>query len=191
MHINNNHTDGLTVKNIQPKELPSLLAFYVNQMYKIEVSNFVVIADNRKGILYVNSNRSIPQEDINGFLEVITFPNYWVNENDLPTGQFLDYVYYKYGFHAYRALLDSHTWHMEQKEKCKAEEASKAILPLIEQEINRENPIVKYDERLISNLYCAGLNANKKTPKNITNYENLYVFYFGYLLGAGKLKGVL
>ncbi|MDE5892461.1 MAG: hypothetical protein K2H45_06040 [Acetatifactor sp.] len=144
------------------------------------------MTDRKEETLFVN--KKVPQEDIDGFLEVIAFPDYWVADDEAPTGQFLDYVYHKYGFHTYKALLDAHTWQMEQKEKKHAEETAKRIIPLIEKEVNSENPIVKYDERLMHEIWNAGFNKGGKTPKNSTNYENVYVFYLGYLMGAGMLK---
>ena len=144
------------------------------------------MTDNKEETLYVN--KKVPKKDIEGFLEVIVFPGYWVADDKVLTGQFLDYVFHKYGFHTYRVLFDAHFWQMEQKEKKQAEEAAKAIIPLIEKEMNSETPIVEYNERLISEIWCAGYDLNRKTPKNITNYGSVYEFYFGYLLGAGVLK---
>lgn len=135
---------------------------------------------NKEETLFVN--RKVPKKDIDGFLEVIMFPDYAVNDDEEPTGQFLDYTYHKYGFHAYRALLDAHTWQMEQKEK------AKAIIPLIENEIESETPIVRYDENLFK-VYCAGRDRKGKTPKNISGFSSVYLFYLGYLMGAGKMKG--
>ncbi len=178
----------MQVEKITPKELTSDLIFRLNHLYHAELGEFIVMADNRKEILYVN--KKVPKKDIDGFLKVVMFPDYAVADDDAPTGQFLDYVYKKYGFSAYRALMDIHSWRMEQKEKKQAEEAAKAIIPLIEKEVNSENPIIKYDEFLNFEIWKHGFHLGKSTPKNTTNYGSVYEFYFGYLLGSGLLKGV-
>lgn len=107
----------MQVVKITPKELTLDLIFRLNHLYHAELGEFVVMADNRKEILYVN--KKVSKKDIDGFLEVIMFPEYAVADDDAPTGQFLDYVYHKYGFHTYMALMDAHSWRMEQKEKAR------------------------------------------------------------------------
>ncbi len=146
----------------------------------------MAITNYRKGVLYVN--HTVPQRDIEGFLKVIMFPGYAVADEESETGAFLDYVHEKYGFGAYRVLMDSHKWYMEQKEKARAKEAAKAIIPLIEKEVDSENPIVEYGERLIHEVYCAGLDRKEETPRNISRFSSIYVFYLGYLMGAGMLN---
>ena len=80
---------------------------------------------------------------------------------------------------------------IEDEVKKKAEEAVKVILPLIEKEVNSETPIAKFDERLMFEIWHAGNNLDKRTPKNIVGYGSVYGFYFGYLMGAGMLKEVM
>lgn len=175
----------MTVKKIHPKELAEDLVFRLNHLYHAELGEFIVMADNRKEILYVN--KKVPEKDIDGFLEVVMFPDYAVADDESPTGRFLDYVYEKYGFSTYRALMDIHEWQMERKEKAGAEERAEAIIPLIEKEVDSENPIVKYDEFLNSEIWKHGFHLDRPTPKNTSNYGNVYEFYFGYLMGAGML----
>lgn len=178
----------MEVKKIAPMELPGDLLFRLNHLYHAKLEEFVVMADNRKEILYVN--KKVPKKDIDGFLEVIMFPGYAVADDESPVVRFLDHVYEKYGFGTYRALMDIHSWRMEQKEKKWAEEAAKTIIPMIEKEVNSETPIVEYDELLNFEIWKHGFKLNKHTPKNKTSYGSVYEFYFGYLLGAGLLKGV-
>ena len=179
----------IEIKKIQPKELPTECVFRLNYLYHAELGEFVAITDRKDKILYVN--HTVPQKDIKGFLEVIEYPEYAVAEPETKTGEFLDYVYRKYGFSTYLALTDAHSWRMEQREKKKAEEAVKVILPLIEKEVNSETPIAKFDERLMFEIWHAGNNLDKRTPKKIVGYGSVYGFYFGYLMGAGMLKEVM
>ncbi len=176
----------MEVKKIQPKELTTDLIFRLNHLYHIKLDEFIVIADNRKDVLYVN--KKVPKKDIDGFLEVIMFPDYAVADYESSTGHFLDYVYEKYGFYTYSVLMDEHSWRMEQKEKKWAAETAKAIIPLIEREVNSETTIVEYNEYLNFEIWKHGFHLDKPTPKNTMSYGNIYEFYFGYLLGAGLLK---
>lgn len=176
----------MIVKKITPEELSTNCIFRLANLYHIRLSEFIAITDRMSGVLFVN--KKVSKKDINGFLEVIDFPYYWVADDETPTGNFLNYVYLKYGFHTYKELLDAHTWQMEQKEKKQAEESAKVIIPLIEKEINSEKPIVKYDEYLISEIRSAGYHLNRKTPKNILSYGDIYEFYFAYLMGVGMIE---
>lgn len=117
------------------------------------------------------------------------FPDYWVSDYESGKGRFLDYVYEKYGYHTCEALTDAHSWRMEQKEKARAKEQAQAIIPLIEKEVSSENPIVEYDERLMHEVYCAGLERKGRTPKNISGFSSVYLFYLGYLMGLDATKG--
>lgn len=179
----------ITVKRISPKELPEDLVFRLNQKYHTELGEFVVIVDDTNEIMYVNKKLSIPKKDIDGFLKVIAFPYYWVVDDEAPTEQFLEYVYEKYGFGACRALLDSHSWRLNKEEKQRAKEQAKTIIPLIEEQVRSDNPIVKFDENLLHEVYCAGFNRKERTAKNICGFSSIYLFYLGYLMGAGMLKG--
>ncbi len=179
----------MEVKKIQPKELSTCLIFRLNSLYHAELSEFIAITDNKKEVLYVNNK--VPQEDIDGFIEAIMFPEYWLIDDEAGKGKFLNYVYEKYGYHTCRALMDAHSWRLEQKEKQQAKKAAKDIIPLIEREVNSNNPIVEYDERLNYEIWEHGFNYNRSsfTPENVMGYGPVYEFYFGYLLGAGLLKG--
>ena len=161
----------MIVKRVSPKELTSDIIFRLNHLYHAELGEFVAMTDRKEEILLVNKN--VPQKDIDGFMEVIMFPEYAVADDETPTGQFLGYVYNTYGFHTYMALLDAHTWQMEQKEKAKAKEQAQAIIPLIEKEVSSETPIVKYDENLLHEVYCAGLNRKGQTSKNICGFSSV------------------
>lgn len=179
----------MIVKKIQPRELPTECLFRLNYLYHAEPGKFVAITDRKDEILYVN--HTVPQKDIKGFLEVIEYPEYAVAQPETKTGEFLDYVYDEYGTCAYLALMDAHSSKMKQREKKKAEEVAKAILPIIEKEVNSEEPIIKYDENLIYEIWSNGNEIKKRTPKNIVGYGSIYGFYFGYLMGAGMLKEVM
>lgn len=175
----------MVVKKIQPTELSANLVFRLKNLYRAKLDEFIAMVDNKREILFVN--KKVSQEDIDGFLEVITFPEYWVADNEAK-GPFLDYVYRKYGYHTCRDLLDAHTWRMKQKAEQKAKETAKTIIPLIEKQVDSEISVVNYDEALLQQIYCAGYDRKEKTSENIANFGSVYLFYLGYLVGAGALK---
>ena len=177
----------MQIKRISPEELSKDLIFRLNYVYHTRLNAFIAMTDRAEETLFVH--RKVPQQDIDGFLEVIMFPDYCVIDPEGPTGRFLEYVYEKYGFHVYNVLVDSHKWYMEQEEKKQAEERAKAILPLIEKEVNSKKPVVEPDERVMYEIWKAGYQLDRKTPENLTNYGSVYEFYYGYLLGAGLLEG--
>ena len=176
----------MIVKRIQPKELPTECVFRLNYLYHADLGKFVAITNRTDEILYVN--QTVSQKDIEGFLEVIDFPDYAVAQPETKTGEFLNYVYNEYGSCTYLALMDAHSWNMKRIEERKAKEDAKAILPIIEKEVNSEMPITEFNERLIYEIWLAGNKLDRKTPKNLIGYGNVYGFYFGYLMGAGLLK---
>lgn len=177
----------MIVKRVLPEELSKDIIFRLNYVYNTKLNAFIAVTDRAGETLFVH--RKVPQRDIDGFLEVIMFPEYGVADFGTPTGQFLEYVYREYGFHIYSILLDAYNWRMDQKKKKQAEEIAKAIIPLIEKEVNSKNPIVKPDERVMYEIWKTGYQLDRKTPENITNYGSVYEFYYGYFLGAGLLEG--
>lgn len=179
----------MIVKRIQPKELPTECVFRLNYLYHADLGKFVAITNRTDEVLYIN--QTVSQKDIEGFLEVIKFPDYAVAQPETKTGEFLEYVYNEYGSCTYLALMDAHSWNMKRIEERKTKEAAKAVLPVIEKEVNSQMPIAEFNERLIYEIQLAGNNLGRKTPKNIIGYGNVYSFYFGYLMGAGMLKEVM
>lgn len=177
----------MQIKRVSPMELPVNAMIRLKHVYHVKPEEFVAILDQKEDILFVNQN--VPEKDIAGFLEAIEYPHDVVADNSLKTGEFLAYVYQEYGFGTYQVLLDSHAWHQMQEEQRKAKEVAKVILPLIEKEVNSEHPMVEYNEFLAFEIWEHGFALDKHTPKHMSNYGNVYEFYFGYLMGAGMLKG--
>lgn len=177
----------MLVKRIKPSELPARLTFQLNYLYHTELGKFVVAVDDKGETMYVNTD--VPEKDADGFLDCVTFPCYWLGDNDAGKGEFLDYVYDRYGYETCRILTDSHSQHLEKEETLRAQEAAKKIIPLIEKELESELPAVEYDEYLAHEVWKHGFGLKRQTPRNMTGYGDVYVFYFGYLMGAGMLKG--
>lgn len=179
----------ITVKRIQGRELPKGLALVLKLRYNTEPDRFIVGFGDKNRIMYVNSN--VPQKDIEGFISVAEFPEYGVAEEGIGKSEFLDNACKKYGYDVYNILMDAHKKYMKQKEERRAKEEAKSVIPLIEKVMKDEYTTEKYDEFLAYEIWKYGSSLNRFTPNHIVNYGIIYMFYFGYLMGAGLLEEVL
>ena len=176
----------MIVKRITPKELPKDLIFQMNYLFKTTLDEFVIIVDNQKETVYVRD--SVPQSDIDDFVRYITFEGEYVNDYKAGLGKMVDRIYEKYGEEVYHVLIDAYDYRKNKERERQAKKTAQSILPLIKKEVNKKRPLVKYDERLLHEIWSAGYALKEKTPENMTNFGSVYVFYLGYLLGAGKLQ---
>lgn len=176
----------MIVKRLTPKELPQDIIFQMNYLFKTTLDEFVIMVNNKKEIMYVNE--SVPQSDVDDFMKYITFEGKYVNDDKAGLGKMVDRLYKKYGGNVYSVLLDAYDYQKNKREECQAKERAKTILPLIKKEVAKKRPIVKYDERLISEIRRSGNDVKGKTPENIISFGSVYIFYLGYLMGAGKLQ---
>ena len=176
----------MMVKKITPKELPQNLIFRMNHLFKTTLDEFVIMVDNRKETVYVRD--SVPQGDIDDFVKYITFEGEYVNAYRAGLGKLADRIYKKYGGNVYSVLIDAYDYRRDKTKEHRAKEKAERILPLIRKEITRKRQAVRYDERLLYEIWSAGYGLKEKTPENMTNFGSVYVFYLGYLLGAGKLQ---
>ncbi len=175
----------ITVKKITQKELPRKMVFQMTYLHKMTLDEFVVMVDDEKEIMYVNV--SVPQNDIDDFVEIVTFPGGYINDYEDGLGMVTDRVFQKYGAKVYLILVDAYNYRQMEMKKRKAKEMAKMILPLVENEVSSEDPVIGYDEMLISEIRKAGNSSNRKTLHNITDFGGVYLFYLGYLMGNGKI----
>lgn len=177
----------LEVIKVKPLELPKEIVWSFSAMNCVSsMKDFIVYVCDKENKMYVNS--SVPQKDIKKFIEVITFPDYWVDDEDGGMGAFLEYVYKTYGFPAYITLIDSHKWRLDREEERKAKEKAGAIKPLLDEIANSEHPAVNYNEKLIYEIKEAGSNCGMKTSSAKIGYDDIYIFYLGYLVGSGVVN---
>lgn len=175
----------MTVKRVNPKELPQDIIFQMNYLFKTTLDEFVIMVNNKKEIVYINN--SVPQSDVDDFVKYITFEGDYVNDYKAGLGKMIDRVYEKYGGNVCSVLGDAYDYRRNKRREQQAKEAAKNILPLIRKEIKKKRSAVRYDERLMYEIWSAGYSLKEKTLENITNFGSVYVFYLGYLMGAGKL----
>lgn len=177
----------MIVKRLKPQELPQDIIFQMNYLFKTMLDDFVIMVNNQKEIMYVNE--SVPQSDVDDFMKYITFEGEYVNDDKYGLGEMVERIYEKYGWEVYHVLSDAYNYRKNKKEERQAKERAKSILPLIKKEVKKKRSAVRYDERLLHEIFSAGYKIKEKTPKNITSFGSVYVFYLGYLMGAGKLRG--
>ena len=177
----------MTIKRLTPKELPQDIIFKMNYLFKTTLDEFVIMVNNKKEIVYVNT--SVPQSDIDDFMKYITYTGEYVNDEKCGLGKVVDRIYEKYGWEVYHVLIDAYDYRKNKEEERQAKKVAQSIIPLIKKELKKKRAVIKYDERLLHEIWSAGYKIKEKTPENITNFGSVYLFYLGYLMGAGRLKG--
>lgn len=173
--------NNITFKRIKQTELPYNLIFQLQSQYETERSDFVVCMERRKRILYLND--SVPEKDIQGFVECINYPDYYVND-DAGMGKFLEHVFNTYGREVYRIVLDLHDWWRCEKRK----EASKTKIRKLQPKIEELRLNKEIDETLLLAAHECGNAIKGKTAENLISHGDEYIFYLGYLTGNGVFR---
>ena len=190
--------EEVTLNLIKPEQLPKLQIFLLNSMHKTELGNFVVMYDGKSEILYIN--KIVPPEDINKFVEIVTYSGKYLNSDN---EELMDYVYEKYKWEAYNILVEA--WRTRNKKrkdmlaKQFAEEICRAITKMIEDDRGNDDSDARSfhslfmdNERLLYQIYRIGSkmgNEKKwKTPDNLMDIGREYTFIYAYLLGKGEIN---
>ena len=175
----------IRVQRIRPMQLPATLCMELMERYHAQIQDFVVMQERETQILYVN--KTVPEKDVEGFVDYLMYSGKYIGEDK---ADFAEYVLETYGAAAYRALHDAWQYRDEQKKEEAANSLAAAFLPIIEREAHSDTPIIEFNERLVHKVWKKGYNPfDHKTPENMTSYGSVYVFYLGYLMGAGLVKG--
>nr|WP_289706978.1 hypothetical protein [Enterocloster clostridioformis] len=179
----------VTVKRIAPGELPSILCFQLNYEYHTELGKFVVMFDGKQQILYVN--RNVPEDDMQKFIDIVSYPSPYINNPDCPIFDVMDHVSTAYGWKVYEILMSAYSDRQKKIREALTRKKSEGIVHVIQEYIRSiiddKAPDV-FDDMLVSCIWDAGRNVELRTAHNQTSYSTKYVFYLGYLMGAGKIK---
>lgn len=181
--------EEIKVKKIAPAQLPDLLRYRLKHKYHMEQWDFVVAFDERKQIMYVD--KKIPDEDIQKFVNVASWPELGINDPDCLIAETVDYIYETYGWSVWNIILSNHTQRYEKMEMERAQERAAELLPLIrgkmDSVIDGDIPD-PFDERLASCLSDAGRKADRdrNMSGHVTGTDTKYVFYLGYLTGKSE-----
>ncbi|MBD5521422.1 MAG: hypothetical protein HDR03_09420 [Lachnospiraceae bacterium] len=173
---------SIEVIRVEPLEIPADIVWQICAKQKIALKDFYLYVQEKEDKMYVN--KSVPEKDIEKFIELMTFPGRYILDDDTEMGKYMDYVYETYGFAAYCAISDYHQYKMNKQEEQQAKEKAQSAIPSIEKMISAR----MFDENMIYEAYSAGNDRKGQTPKNICSFSTVYSYCLGYLVGSGALK---
>lgn len=174
----------LEVIRTDPLDLPADIVWQISGLHHITPKDFKLYIS--KGKMYVN--KSVPEKDIEKMVEIATFPGRYILDDDTEQGEFMNYVYEAYGMAAVNTICNYHEWRIKQQDEQRAKEQLQEVLPLIEKIEKSDHPAIHYNEYLIYEVSKMGGKSKRKTAKNIVSYEDIYIFYLGYLAGSGVVN---
>lgn len=174
-----------TILRVKPEDLPQDRVYSLKWGYDTELSDFIVSVDLNSKTIWVN--RSVLEKDIKQFVEVINFPYSYVCDEDMGMGGFLAYVYDKYGYGTYSALIKAHSKRRKRECEVIAKERIRALVPTFHKQLEE----IDIDEFLLYAAHSIGYSLDMKTPNNMVNYGDEYVFILGYLMGNGTVRNDL
>lgn len=172
----------IEVIRVEPLEIPANIVWHISAKQQIALKDFYVYIHENDGKMYVN--KSVPEKDIEKMIEIATSPVRVILDDDTETGEFMEYVYKQYGYAAYSEIHKYHKHRTQEREKQEAKEKAQTLIPAIKKLIIAKS----YDEKLIYEISKAGRNEKGKTHDNLTSYDDVYVFFLGYLAGMGALE---
>ena len=100
-------SEKIEVVRIKPCDLSKVQIFQLNYTYKTELGDFIVIGDVRQDKIYVNE--SVPQEDVERFLQICEYDGPYINDDTSPVAGTNDYIYEKYGWSVWNVLRDEYS----------------------------------------------------------------------------------
>lgn len=160
----------LQVKRITPDELPDSMIFKLNVKYKAQLSDFVMVTDNKQGIVYVRKD-VLTDEEIENIIKVIEWPTNAVFDEENEAGKFCDYAYERYGFALLWAMQDAHSYRRKFRMTQKAEKHAKKLVPFL----------LDYDDMLPTLCY-------EELIDEIGSHSKSLLVDLGYLIAKGVIS---
>lgn len=177
----------LKVIKIDPLELPADIVRKISGIQKISLKDFALYIDVQTDKMYVNKS-VVLKKDIARIVDVATSKDPYILDDDTEMGKLMDYVYKTYGYEAYCSIFDYHkAKENEWRTQC-AKERIEEIIPLIEEIMTSDFPVIPYNEHLIYEAKKKGMERKRRTSMDIVGTDYIYTFYLGCLAGMGKLK---
>lgn len=177
----------LKVIKVDPVELPADIVWRIGAIQKISLKDFALYIDSQADKMYTNKS-VVLKKDVARIVNLATSEDPYILDDGTEDGDFMDYVYEKYGWAAYSSICDYHSEKMKKRKKQSAKERVEEVLPLIEEITKSDFPFIPYNEYLIYEVQKKGRDSKRKTPGNMVDYGSIYNFYLGCLVGMGKLK---
>ena len=181
-------SEKIEVVRVKPCDLSKGQVFRLNYQYKTELGNFVVLDGEKANKLYVNE--SVPEEDIQKFQQMCRYDGDCINDDDCPIANVCDYVYEKYGYEVWSALIEVHRKRRDQRKKEKARMAADGYLERIKDYRMQDDIEINFCniEYLLYELSMRGIESESRTVHNLVGKGTEYVFWFGLMLGKGIIN---
>jgi len=142
---------------------------------RIPVSEYRLVIWSIKDTLYYND---LKESEVKRFVALIESEKRYLNNRTL------DSIYNKYGYAVYREIHDAHDFLIKKELDRIAERTVEAYMPVIEKAMDR--PSIPLSEPLLKAMsYAADKGKFKYQDWSTTD---TYIYFMGYLLGAGQLK---
>ena len=166
MKNNNLELPELQIRRVSPDELPENMVFMLNVVYKTQLPDFIIITDDKHGIVYVN--KAVTDEEIENIIKVIEWPTHAIFDEENEAGKFCDYAYEKYGWTFNHVLSNAHTYRYKIRMKQRAKEHAEMLIPFL----------WKYFDELPCTCY-------PELVDEIAGESKSMLVNLGYLIGKG------
>ena len=156
-------------------ELPDAMQMHVLYVEKIPVSEYQLAIWSNKDTLYYNG---LKESEVERFITLIESERVFLH------GRTMESIYKRYGFAVYNEIREAHAFLVKKKRERIAESVVAEYMPIIEKAM--ESSSVPLSEPLLKAMSHAADKGRFKFKGWGTT--DTYIYFMGYLLGAGKLK---
>lgn len=156
-------------------ELPSAMQMHVLYIQKIPVSEYQLAIWSEKDTLYYNDMK---ESEIKRFITLIESEKKFLNNRTM------DSIYKKYGYAVYSEIREAHSDLLKKRQEVIAESIAAEYMPIIEKTMDK--PSIPLSEQLLKAMSNAADKGKFKYQEWSTT--DTYIYFMGYLLGAGQLK---
>lgn len=178
----------IKVRRVTLSELSRRQILHIALESKGQLIKFVATYDQGAKELLVD--KSIPEEDVRMFVEIVSYEGLYINDKELcEISDTVDAVYGKYGPDVYLALLGGYKSRMQERVKAEAKDRAEEACPKIKAYLeSEEGASFLYDnEDFLYYVASKGTESNLRTAHNKIGYRTAYVYALGFLTGKGEI----
>ena len=165
----------MIIKKCTFDELPDAMQMHVLYCEKIPVSEYQLAIWSNKDTLYYND---LKESEVKQFVTLIESEKRFLNNRTM------DSIYNKYGSAVYFEIRDAHNFLLKKEQEKIAERVAEEYFPIIEKAMDR--PSIPLSEPLLKAMSHLADKGHFKYKEWST--DQTYIYFMGYLLGAGLLK---
>lgn len=156
-------------------QLPSAMQMHVLYCEKVPVSEYRLAVWSEKDTLYYNG---LKESEVKRFVTLIESGKRYLNSRTM------DSIYNKYGCAVYMEIHDAHDYLMKKGLDRIAERTAAEYMPIVEKAM--DGPSIPLSEPLLKAMSHAADKGRFKFKDWSTT--DTYIYFMGYMLGAGLLK---